>query len=353
MLFFTRLLVLVGLTAGAALPAHADTFWTATVLQASPPQYSEAAGQTALTQNVRVRDAAGRTETLTHNDFGAPERLRVLAAGDRVVVSTTTENPEPFIGEPYRLPALGWLAGFFVLLAAGVAGLKVLRGLAGLLLSVAAIVFGLVPALLAGSPPLPTTLVALVFLALLTFYTAHGLNRQTTLGLLATLLTLGLATGLGLLAVKMAALTGFGSEGAMFLSLGADITLDLRGLLLAGMLIGTLGLLDDLTLAQIATVNELHAANPGLTSAELLRRALVVGRTHVASMLNTLVLAYAGASLPLFLLFQILPQPLWTTLNSEFLAEEIVRTLVGSCALLAAIPLATWLAARDVHRRRT
>ena len=133
----------------------------------------------------------------------------------------------------------------------------------------------------------------------------------------------------------------------MYLQSGLTAGVNLRGLLLGGMIIGCLGVLDDITTAQTAAVDEIRKANPNLTSKQLLQSGLSVGREHIASLINTLALAYAGASLPLLLLFQTNETfPLWVTLNSEFLAEEIVRTLVGSTTLLLAVPISTWCAAR-------
>jgi uncharacterized membrane protein len=125
----------------------------------------------------------------------------------------------------------------------------------------------------------------------------------------------------------------------------------MRGLLLGGIILGALGVLDDITTAQAAAVDELHRANPSLDARELYRRGLSVGREHITALVNTLFLAYAGASLPLFILFTIYNEvPVWVALNSEFVAEEVVRTLVGSMALILAVPITTAAAATIVSR---
>ncbi|MCL6641096.1 MAG: YibE/F family protein, partial [Candidatus Rokubacteria bacterium] len=240
-------------------------------------------------------------------------------------------------------------AAFALFVAAAIAfsrwqGVTALLGLGISLLVLARFV---VPRILAGGHPLGVTLAGAVMIALTSIYLAHGANRRTTVALAGLLITLGAAAGLAILFVSLARLSGAGSEEAVLLQVGHLGGVNLRGLLLGGILLGALGVLDDITTAQAAAVEEISRANPRLGPAELYRRGLSVGREHITALVNTLVLAYAGASLPLFLLFTINPdQPLWVTLNTEFVAEEIVRTLVGSIALVLAVPVTTVLAAR-------
>jgi uncharacterized membrane protein len=150
-----------------------------------------------------------------------------------------------------------------------------------------------------------------------------------------------------MLAVSLTRLFGYGTSDSAVLSFGYQAGIDMRGILLAGIIIGTLGVLDDVTTSQTEAVTQLRAANSSLSTRELFVRAMAIGRHHIASLVNTLVLAYAGSSLPLFLLFSLnQADPWWVILNSEFIAEEIVRTLVGSSILILAVPLATIIAAR-------
>jgi len=144
--------------------------------------------------------------------------------------------------------------------------------------------------------------------------------------------------------VSWARLTGFGSEEAGFLQV-AGAQVNLQGVLLAGILVGTLGALDDVAINQSSAVFELSKANPDLSRGALFRHGMVIGRDHIAAMVNTLLLAYAGVALPMLLLLSIYPEPLGTTLNREIIAEEVVRTLVGSLGLLAGVPLTTLIAA--------
>jgi uncharacterized membrane protein len=196
-----------------------------------------------------------------------------------------------------------------------------------------------VPRILAGDNPFLTTLVGSIIIVTVSLYLAHGFNHRTSIALLSTSVTLALAIALAVLFVHLAKLFGLGTEDAYFL-IAANQTINLQGLLLGGIIIGTLGVLDDITTAQTAVVAELKRAKPDLSRHELYKRSLTVGHEHIASLVNTLVLAYAGTSLPIFLLFTLnRTEPIWTILNSEFVAEEIVRTLVGSSALVMSVVL--------------
>ena len=146
--------------------------------------------------------------------------------------------------------------------------------------------------------------------------------------------------------VSAGKLLGLGSEQAFYLQFGSLETVNLQGLLLGGIILGALGVLDDVATTQSATVEELKRANPNLSFQELYRGGSSVGREHITSLVNTLFLAYAGASLPVFLFFLTKkPQPRGGTLNTEFIAEEVIRTLVGSISLILAVPITTLLAA--------
>ena len=184
-----------------------------------------------------------------------------------------------------------------------------------------------------------------------TFYLIHGWTIKAHTAALATLAALMLTAALAGLSVGVARLSGLGSEEALFLTQFADAGLNVRGLLLASILIGALGVLDDLTINQISVVFELRQANPDLAMRSLYRRAMVIGQDHIAATVNTLVLAYVGASLPLLLLFTLFEEPFFSALNRAVIAEEVVRTLVGEIGLIAAVPIATALAAA-VQRHR-
>ncbi|HWC31589.1 MAG TPA: YibE/F family protein, partial [Actinomycetota bacterium] len=175
-------------------------------------------------------------------------------------------------------------------------------------------------------------------------YLAHGLTTMTTVALLGTLSSLALTAVLARVFVALTELTGFGTEEATVVSVGAA-QVDLAGILLGGVVIGALGAIDDMTVTQASAVWELRSANPRMDRTDLTRAGLRIGRDHVASTVNTLALAYAGASMPVLLLLVLSRQSIGTVLSGEVIATEIVRTLVGSIGLVTAVPITTWLAA--------
>ena len=295
--------------------------------------------------HVRVLDGAEKGKELDITHAGVYNRVK---AGDKVVLTKITVEgaPEYFIADEYRLtPLLVILIAFFVL-AAVLGRRHGVMSIVGLGFSILVLAKYIVPQIVAGKDPLVVTLAGAAVIMVVSVTLAHGFNRRTAVSLVSMAITLGLAAAVAALFVDLAGLLGLGSEDAAYLQLGPLSSVSLKGLLLGGILIGTLGVLDDVATAQVAAVDEIHDANPSLGFSELYRRGLSVGREHIASLINTLALAYAGASLPMFILFSVnRVQPIWVIVNSETVAEEVVRTLVGSTALIAAVPLSTALAA--------
>ncbi len=291
--------------------------------------------------------ARGQELTVDNGTLFSVSDGQLLRPGETFVLVTTYAGdgtPLYAAGDRYRLPLLGWFVAGFLVLVGAVARRRGLLSFLGLAVSVGMLALYTVPQLAAGAPPLPVTLLTAAVIVLATLYLAHGFTRDTTLAVVSTAGTLVLAGTMAAGAVALAHLTGGGTEDALSLQFG-QAGVDLKGLFLAGILVSVIGVLDDITTGQTAVVRELRAANPTLGPAELFRRASLVGREHIASLVNTLALAYAGVSLPLFLVLASNPQPLWLAMNSEFFAEELVRTLVGSAALVLAVPLSTALAA--------
>ncbi|OGJ70996.1 hypothetical protein A2454_04635 [Candidatus Peribacteria bacterium RIFOXYC2_FULL_55_14] len=257
-----------------------------------------------------------------------------------------------YFQEYYRLPALIISFVLFVLLGGVIGRRRGIMSLFGLVLSIVIIAFVMFPLMVSGWNAFSVSVIGSFLIAGSTILIAHGYCRRTLLALLATCITLVCAIVMAVVAVTLTRLFGLGSEESVFLQLDPTIHVDPRGLLLAGIIIGALGVLDDVTTTQVAAVEEVRKANPSSTFRQLYSAGVSVGREHVASMINTLVLAYVGASLPLLLLFSLGGDvPAWVTLNSAFFAEEIVRTLVGSAALLLAVPIATFLAAYGFSKR--
>jgi uncharacterized membrane protein len=297
----------------------------------------------------------GRQVDAEYTGVGPANRANPVRVGETVVIvkMASSAGPAYEVIDRYRLLPVGMILGFFFLLAILLGGIRGATSILGLVVTILVLAKFIVPRILAGQNPLAISLAGAFVIALLSIFLAHGLSRRTTIALVSTLLALAIGAFLSAFFVSLTRLFGVGTEEAFYLQLGPLEKLNLRGLLLGGIILGALGVLDDVTTAQAGAVDEISQANPNLRYAELYRRGLSVGREHITSLVNTLVLAYAGASLPLFLLFSLgLGQPLWVLLNSEFIVEEVVRTLVGSICLMLAVPITTTLAAYVFHRIR-
>lgn len=310
-------------------------------------------GREFFKQELHVQILSGEYKdeqvAITH-EYQTKDMNQKFSVGDVVAIEKVRRvdgKPEFYVNEKYRLPWLIVLFALFVGVALLTGGWKGLRSLGGFIVSILILVVFIVPQIIAGKNPLLISLIGSSLIACFSIYLAHGYNRRTRIALWSTLFTLVIALLLAMVFVHLSSLFGMGSEEVYFFD-GRLKNVNLQGLLLGGIVIGALGVLDDITTAQTATVDELSKANPKLSFGELYQRGMSVGREHVASLINTLALAYAGASMPLLiLLYNDTYTPLWIILNAEFLAEEIVRTLVGSTALLLAVPISTWLAARS------
>ncbi|MPZ88103.1 MAG: hypothetical protein GEU81_08520 [Nitriliruptorales bacterium] len=268
-------------------------------------------------------------------------------AGQRVTVTANETDGEDtlyVISDFQRERPLALLAGLFVVAVIAFGRFQGVRALIGLALTGLLIVLYLIPTILNGQDPVQVALSTSMVIMVITLYLSHGASRKTTAAVVGTALALLLTGALAALFVEGANLTGFTSEEARLANVEAG-GLSLRGLLLAGIILGGLGVLDDVTMSQASTVFELRRANPRAGFRNLTRGALTVGRDHVAATVNTLFLAYAGAALPLLILFAVGIDPVVSVLTSEIVAVEVVRTLVGSLGLIAAVPITTALAA--------
>ncbi len=296
---------------------------------------------------VRLLDGADEGEVAVLRDIpldGYPE----LAVGDRVTLDQiqTSESGEQYVITDFqRTPTLLVLVGLFVLAVLAIGRWHGLRSLIGLGASLLIVVQFVIPAILAGKNPPAVALVGAVAIMIVTLYLAHGITAMTTSAILGTSGALILTVGLGVLFIERSKITGFASDDAQFASFAVQ-GLDLQGLVLAGLIIAALGVLDDVTVSQASTVFALHDTDRTLSWTALFARAMRVGRDHIASVVNTLFLAYAGASLALLVLFSTSGVGTAEIINSEILAEEIVKIMVGSLGLIAAVPLTTALAAK-------
>lgn len=319
---------------------------------------TEINGFTNFNQKLKVKiqngSQKGKVVTIDYGGVFNISPQQKLAAGDAIILTQTTDptgGTSYFVLDRYRLPAVTYIIVGFFLLVFLVGGKKGLGAIIGLGISILVILKFIVPQILAGHDPLLISIAGSFIIMFLTIFLAHGFSKKTGVALIATFFTL-VATGiLAVLFVSLTRLTGLGTEDSYLLQFGPE-GLNLQGLLLGGIIIGTLGVLDDITTAQSAAIFELARANKKFSMAELFSRGMNIGREHVASLVNTLVLAYAGVSLSLFILFVLNPtnQPYWVILNSELIIEEVVRTLAGSIGLTLAVPLTTILAAYVAFR---
>lgn len=271
---------------------------------------------------------------------------RVFAKGDKVILvqSPGAElNPEYLLSDHDRSNAMWLVAAAFALAVIAFGRWRGLTALAGLAVTFALLLWFLIPAILGGAPPLAAAIVCASAIMLAVLYLTHGFSVRTSIAVMGTLASLILTGLLAIVAIGLTHLTGIIDDNSLILDLG--YRLNAQGLLLASIIIGSLGVLDDVTVTQVATVTEVARADPACGFRSLYRAAGRVGRAHIASVINTIVLAYAGASLPLLLLFTISSQPLGDVLTNPVVAQEIVRSVAGTLGLIAAVPITTALAA--------
>ncbi len=296
---------------------------------------------------------AGQEIEIEHGLLGFTNESRMFRAGDRVLVdhAVTLDGEDVFlVGDFVRTGPLLWLTLLFAVATVVLSGRQGVRSLLGMGFSLLVIVGFIVPRILAGWNPVVVAIAGSVVMMGVSLYLVYGWNGKTHVAVAGLFVTLVLTGLLAFWSVSWTRLSGFGAEEASFLQ-AAGFQIDTQGLLLAGIIIGTLGALDDIAVGQSSTIFELNKANPALGWRALFAHGMIVGRDHIAAMVNTLFLAYVGASLPLLLLFTVFAVPLGITLNREIVAEEIVRTLVGSLGLLAGVPLTTGLAVLVARRR--
>ncbi|WP_327430043.1 YibE/F family protein [Streptomyces sp. NBC_01236] len=301
-----------------------------------------------------IRVDTGKDKGRTFTEIVQPDQSRQLHEGEKVVVAYEPSAPKDLqysVTDVNRKLPMALLAGIFALVVVVVGRMRGIMALVALAVSFLILTFFILPAILQGSNPLIVAVVGASAIMLIALYMCHGLSARTSVAVIGTLLSLLLIGVLGSEFIGWAALTGNTDDNTGLIH-GLYPSIDMSGLLLAGVIIGSLGVLDDVTVTQTSAVWELHEANPTMGWRGLYRAGIRIGRDHIASVVNTLVLAYAGAALPLLLLFSIAQSSVGTVANSELVAEEIVRTLVGSIGLVASVPVTTALAALVVSADR-
>ncbi|MHC3424785.1 YibE/F family protein [Streptomyces sp. DT18] len=305
-------------------------------------------------EQATVEITEGKDKGHRYPELVRPDASRRLHAGQQVVLAYAPDAPRALqysVTDVGRTPPMVLLAAVFALVVVAVGRLRGLMALVALAVSFLVLTFFILPAILEGSNPLVVAVVGASAIMLIALYLCHGLSARTSVAVLGTLTSLLLIGVLGSLFIGWAALTGNTDDNTGLIH-GLYPHIDMSGLLLAGVLIGSLGVLDDVTVTQTSAVWELHQADPGMTRRALYRAGLRIGRDHIASVVNTLVLAYAGAALPLLLLFSLARSDVGAVATSELVGEEIVRTLVGSIGLVASVPVTTALATLVVSADR-
>jgi len=271
----------------------------------------------------------------------------LLKPGDKIIV-TISKTPDNVVNAYFvdyvRTTPILWLTLIFAIAIVLISQWKGIRAMLSMAFSLYMIIDYIIPHILAGDDPLTVSIIGSIILLGISLYITYGWTLKTHAAVLSMVIVLLITGTLAALFMVFAKLNGTGDENVMFLMQLSDTPISLRGLFLGGLIIGALGVLDDLVTTQASAVFELHHANPNLGFGGLYGAAMRIGQDHVAATVNTLVLAYAGASLPMLLMFSMGGGDYGYFINFSFIAEEIVRTLVGSLGLIAAVPITTAIA---------
>ncbi|OGF35477.1 hypothetical protein A2482_01455 [Candidatus Falkowbacteria bacterium RIFOXYC2_FULL_48_21] len=311
-------------------------------------------GSTAVQQDLLLRglDGSWQDKEVQAKGIGDIDVVKGVVAkvGDKVVVQASGDadgNVTFVVTDHVRRGWLYFLFLLFAVVAYIIGKRKGLKALASLIVTFFIIMWFIVPRILAGASPLGTSIFGALIILAAIIYITWGISRKSHIAFISIFFSLILTGVLSIIFTKLTHLTGLAQEEAMVLIGLSRQAIDFEGLLLAGIIIGTLGVLDDIVVSQVSAVEQLKMTDPNLNPKQLFTRAISVGIDHISSMTNTLFLAYAGAALPLLLLFSVKSEPFVTfaqVLNNELIATEIVRTLTGSIGLILAVPICTLLA---------
>lgn len=311
-----------------------------------------------LYQNLEILITRGsmKDKTITIENGSLPmSNVQMYRVGDELVIHYSKDiqgNDMFYISDYVRRNSLFWLFLIFVVLVILIGKWQGATSLLGMAVSFGVIFLFILPNILSGKNPVTIAILGSLLIIPATFFLSHGVNKKTLIAVVGTLISLVITGILANTFVNAAKLTGFSSEEANFLQAFKPDLINMKGLLLAGIIIGVLGVLDDITVSQASIVEQLKKANPKLEDDDLYNQAMAVGKDHIASMVNTLVLVYTGAALPLLLIFINNPHPFSEVINYEILADEIVRTLVGSIGLMLAVPITTLIASFAYTHKR-
>jgi len=301
-------------------------------------------------QKLRLRVESGslRDQEVLVEDgrLNITSQERFFQPGDRVYLEKVAgpQGDHLYIGDYVRTRPLLWIAVLFVALVALMGGMRGLRSLVGTAFSLLVIFTFVVPQIISGQDPLTVSLIGSLLLLTFSTYVTYGWTAKAHAAVAGMTVSLFVTAILAINFVDWTRLSGLGADESMYLVMQPGAHINLHGLVLGGIIIGSLGVLDDICVSQASAVHELAAANRDLDWLELFLRSLNIGRDHISAMVNTLLLAYAGASMPLLLVFALYQEPLLRRLSREAVSEEIVRTLAGSIGLILAVPITSLMA---------
>jgi uncharacterized membrane protein len=313
-------------------------------------------GQLFQRLEVQLDSSLFRSEKVTL-EWGGRRALNasgLLREGDRVLLALSREGTQRTytIAEVVRFPALLPFAALLVIALLGIARLAGLAALGGLAASIAVFLLAIVPSIQRGDDPLFATVVGSIAVLAASVFVVHGFGRKSVAALGGTVAGLVIVGGLGAMALAAARMSGFSGEETIFVSVATDGRLDVARLALAGVIVGSLGALVDMSVGQSSATFELASVDPELRGRDLYLSALRVGRDHIGSLINTLALAYFGGALPLVVLLSLGFQPLSVALNSEEMIESILAVVVASTGLVLCVPVTTAVAVALVGERR-
>ena len=273
--------------------------------------------------------------------------VKDIKVGDVIIIQKSDLNTPPFfIQDVYRLSRVVIVILLFCLLVILLTGKKGVRAVASLVLTFFIIISFIIPQIISGKSAFFVMLIGGSLILGSTLFVSHGWNLRTRIAFFSSLIAIALASVLGWATIFFTKLYGLGTEEAFFIQVGNLADINLKGLLLGSIIIGAIGVLDDVTMVQVTTIEEMYNIDPNITQKNLHSKALKIGHEHIISMMNTLFIAYAGAMLPMFLFFGFqsnMSVPLWVKLNSELIIEEVVRSIVGSTALVCSVPITTYI----------
>jgi len=296
----------------------------------------------------------GKQIVVTGSSIINPDKSQIYKEGDSLIVSENQYGDEIIysVYDRDRVNGILIVIGIFLFTALIFARIRGIGSIIGLFLSVIVLLSYILPAIIDGANPVTVTVIGTIFIASFSLFIAHGFNLRTVVAFIGIMITFGISYFSSWFFTNISLMFGAGEEGAFYTQYLIqdlnNITIDLKGLYLAGIMIGMLGVLDDVTIAQSSALDEIKRANPKIKFKQLYKAGVSIGREHIASLINTLALAYVGASLPLFLTLYVNERndPLWVILNSEYISQEIIRTMAGSFAIVLAVPITTFISAK-------